>query len=171
MTVLAKTADHLVEFENGVLTTGSVDTAGIGLATGATAQVDVDLPTLADDDDDYLADDDVVIDTPTSSFDASGAVDAEIVEEEAAPASGSIPTTRREAHHHDEHDLRHAVERVHPRPAEVPLQSRRLGEFEAGRETISTGPPSGGKRSRRKDGAGPMLAGSSCTQRTARRLG
>ena len=49
------------DLENGVLTTGSIDTAGIGLAAGPTAQVDVDLPTLADEDDDYLADDDIVV--------------------------------------------------------------------------------------------------------------
>lgn len=126
-----KTPDDL---ENGVLTTGSVDTAGIGLASGATAQVDVNLPTLADEDDDFLTDDDVIVDTAPAGTDTSHAVDAEIVDD-GPTASGAMPVTRRQAHHVDEHDARHAVERVHPRTADIPLQSRRLGEFEAGRET------------------------------------
>jgi MinD-like ATPase involved in chromosome partitioning or flagellar assembly len=119
------------ELENGVLTTGSVDTAGIGLVGGATAQVDVDLPDLSDDDD-LLGDDDVILDTPPAGTDIRGAIDAEIVDD-ATPAGG-LPATRREAFHVSD-DAKHAVERVHPRAADVPLQSRRLGEFEAGRET------------------------------------
>jgi MinD-like ATPase involved in chromosome partitioning or flagellar assembly len=146
-----KTPDDL---EHGVLTTGSIDTAGIGLVGGATAQVDVDLPHLADEDDDLLGDDD--LDTgasPTVRTEGDGddldAVDAELVDDEPAPAApshaapsaaasvvtGPQPATRREAHQLDEQDAKHAVERVHPRTADVPLQSRRLGEFEAGRES------------------------------------
>ena len=46
------------EPENGVLSdTGSLDTSGIGILGGATAQVSVELPTESDDD---LADDDVI---------------------------------------------------------------------------------------------------------------
>jgi len=129
-----KTPDEL---ENGVLTAGSIDTAGIGLVGGSTAQVDVDLPTLADEDDDLLGDDDVLgadallVDAPAGDHDT---IDAELVLDESV-ATGPQPATRREAHHLDEHDAKHAVERVHPRTADVPLQSRRLGEFEAGRES------------------------------------
>ena len=47
------------EPENGVLSeTGSIDTTGIGILGGATAQVNVELPTESDDD----LDDDGVID-------------------------------------------------------------------------------------------------------------
>jgi len=129
-----KTPDEL---ENGVLSAGSIDTAGIGLVGGSTAQVDVDLPTLADEDDDLLGDDDVLgadallVDAPAGDQDT---IDAELVLDESV-ATGPQPATRREAHHLDEHDAKHAVERVHPRTADVPLQSRRLGEFEAGRES------------------------------------
>ncbi|WP_426325053.1 AAA family ATPase [Microbacterium sp. E-13] len=46
------------EPENGVLSeTGSVDTTGLGILSGATAQVNVELPTESDDD---LADDGVI---------------------------------------------------------------------------------------------------------------
>ncbi len=121
------------DLENGVLTTGSIDTAGIGLAAGPTAQVDVDLPTLADEDDDYLADDD--IDGAHAVFESTNTVEAEIIDDSSTASLAAQPATRREAHHLDEHDSRHAVERVHTRTADVPLQSRRLGEFEAGRET------------------------------------
>ena len=129
-----KTPDEL---ENGVLTAGSIDTAGIGLVGGTTAQVDVDLPTLVDEDDDLLGDDDLrgagslLIDAPAGD---ANTIDAELVVDESA-ATGPQPATRREAHHLDEHDAKHAVERVHPRTADVPLQSRRLDEFEAGRES------------------------------------
>lgn len=57
-------------------------------------------------------------------------VDAEVVDD---TATGAVPVSRRQAFHADD---KHAVERLrHPRTTEVPLQSRRLGEFEAGRET------------------------------------
>lgn len=129
-----KTPDDI---DNGVLTTGSIDTAGIGLVGGTTAQVDVDLPALSDDDD-FIGDDDVILDTPAAGTEAlgadvPGAVDAEIVDD--ATPGGGVPSTRRAAFHLDEHDAKHAVERVHTRTSDVPLQSRRLGEFEAGRET------------------------------------
>ncbi len=128
------------DLDNGVLTTGSIDTAGIGLVGGPTAQVDVDLPPLSDEDDDLLPDDEIPlsgkISLPAERLHTASAssvpVDADVVDDEPADAH---PTTRREAHHLDEIADRHAVERVHPRTADVPLQSRRLGEFEAGRET------------------------------------
>ncbi|GAA3901084.1 hypothetical protein GCM10022382_05070 [Microbacterium invictum] len=59
-------------------------------------------------------------------------VDADVVED---TSTGALPATRRAAFHHDS-DERHAVERIrNPRTADVALQSRRLGEFEADRET------------------------------------
>ncbi|WP_246159796.1 MinD/ParA family ATP-binding protein [Microbacterium rhizomatis] len=51
--------------------------------------------------------------------------------------TGSTPTTRREAMHPElaaRSDRAHAVERIHPSP-DVALTSKRLGEFEAGRES------------------------------------
>ncbi|MFG6401048.1 MinD/ParA family protein [Microbacterium sp. P04] len=57
---------------------------------------------------------------------------------EPAPVTASVPTTRREAHNTGAHarlDRAHAVERVHPPEPEVVLASKRLGEFESGRES------------------------------------
>lgn len=52
--------DHTPEPENGVLSdTGSLDTTGLGILGGATAQVSVELPRESDDD---LADDGVIDD-------------------------------------------------------------------------------------------------------------
>ena len=51
--------------------------------------------------------------------------------------TGSVPATRRAAQHpqvHERPDQAHAVERVIPR-TDVAMTSKRLGEFEAGRET------------------------------------
>ncbi len=152
------------EAENGVLASaGNIDTAAFGITDGQTAQVDVALPPLSADDDD-LVDDDVTIAAADAARTAAAIEDAavedepavataEVDQDEAAEATlaesargtagvvdaevvdtGSQPTTRREAFHQDS-DERHAVERVrHPQP-EVGLQSRRLGEFEADRET------------------------------------
>jgi len=54
---------------------------------------------------------------------------------EPAAVTGSTPTTRREAYHPESLDRIHAVERVAPQQTEVALTSKRLGEFEADRET------------------------------------
>ena len=54
-----------------------------------------------------------------------------------APATGPVPATRREAQHPESEDRAehgNAVERVIPR-ADVSMTSKRLGEFEGGRET------------------------------------
>ncbi|CAN7256380.1 MinD/ParA family protein [Microbacterium sp. LjRoot45] len=125
------------ELENGVLTAGSIDTAGIGLIGGSTAQVDVDLPSLTADEDDLLTEeellaeaDDLLGDRPSNH--PEDTVDAELVVD---AGTGPQPISRREAHHLGDHDAKHAVERVHTRTADVPLQSRRLGEFEGGRES------------------------------------
>lgn len=53
-----------------------------------------------------------------------------------AAALGALsPATRREAHHTDEIDRLHDAERVHPPAPELALTSKRLDEFEVGRET------------------------------------
>jgi MinD-like ATPase involved in chromosome partitioning or flagellar assembly len=52
----------------------------------------------------------------------------------AAPITGSVPMTRRAQHPEPAERPTHAVERVIPR-ADVTMTSKRLGEFEAGRET------------------------------------
>jgi MinD-like ATPase involved in chromosome partitioning or flagellar assembly len=57
---------------------------------------------------------------------------------EPVPLTGAIPSSRRAAHHSDEHgrgERAHAVERVHPPQPELTLASKRLGEFDANRET------------------------------------
>lgn len=122
----------------GVLeTTGGIDTTRIGIVDGATAQVDVTLPTATDEDD---LDDDVVLDDD-ATFAADAVVNADLVTvtETAAPASATAVAAASakavaaasagsaldaEAH-----------ERLRPRTSEITLQSRRLGDFEAGRES------------------------------------
>lgn len=179
-----ETGEHEV---HGVLSdAASVQTSGIGILGGQTAQVDVVLPSHDDDD---LVDDDVIDDAPllggpiVIEVDELPAPRTEPVEEavveyaddaaeadapradedriedavlvpDAPPAppavqaaaaamapprtsTGSIPATRWEAQHPttpERPDPAHAVERVIPR-ADVSMTSKRLGEFEAGRET------------------------------------
>lgn len=140
-----KTPDDL---DNGVLTSGSVDTAGIGLAGAPTAQVDVNLPVLSDDDDDFLADDEVLGDVASISLlDATSttidepveAAEIEMIEPEvvAAPAATATPVAKTAPAADAPHtvETKHEVERVNTRTADVPLQSRRLGEFEGNRES------------------------------------
>lgn len=164
--------------DNGVLeSVTGVETTGIGIVDGATAQIDVALPVPVDDDDfddDVVLDDDAArasdavtverIDTPEfSGGDGASAVDDDIeihegvVEDAEAetPAAGAPVTdtpaediedteepaatetsavaltpvpgaTTTDAGHH---------ERLRPRTSEITLQSRRLGDFEAGRES------------------------------------
>lgn len=109
------------EADNGVLTTpSSVDTTAIGLVDGATAQVDVNLPSPVDEDDDFVADDVVPAADPTGV----GAPYAVTVPAVNAPAA--VPLADREVE---------TAERLRPRTSEVSLQSRRLGDFEADRES------------------------------------
>ncbi|MEV4688044.1 MinD/ParA family ATP-binding protein [Microbacterium sp. LWH3-1.2] len=80
------------EPENGVLSeTGSIDTTGLGILGGATAQVSVELPSESDDDrdDDGVIDDEVpfVIEIPA---------DADLPVIEAVPAA-EVPTETSEA--------------------------------------------------------------------------
>ncbi|WP_292833149.1 MinD/ParA family protein [Microbacterium sp.] len=96
--------------ENGVLTpSGSVDVSGVGIVDGSTAHVDIAVSTPGDRDD--FDDDDVVLD------DAQAPVAAEPTVDVAA---------KRDLDSH---------ERIRPHAAEVALQSRRLGDFEADRES------------------------------------
>ena len=114
----------------GVLeTTGGIDTTRIGIVDGATAQVDVTLPTATDEDD---LDDDVVLDDD-ATFAADAVVDADLVTvtETAAPASATAAAAASAGSALDAE----AHERLRPRTSEITLQSRRLGDFEAGRES------------------------------------
>lgn len=126
--------------DNGVLesVTGA-ETTGIGIVEGATAQIDVALPVAVDDDD---FDDDVVLDDEVEIHEgvveevdavAASAV-AEDVEEAvdaSAPDAAAIALTSASLATADA--AQH--ERLRPRTSEITLQSRRLGDFEAGRES------------------------------------
>ena len=146
--------------DNGVLasTDNLASTGLIGIVDGGTAQVDVALPALSDDDDDALADEDGGVAAPPAesmTFDAvqpepampaggvaaspsgsaDGIVDAELVVD--APVTSSVPTgvTRRSIHHPASQD-KHSLERVRVAPPEPePLQSRRLDQLGADRES------------------------------------
>ena len=114
----------------GVLeTTGGIDTTRIGIVDGVTAQVDVRLPTATDEDD---LDDDVVLDDD-ATFTADAVVDVDLVTvtETAAPASATAAAAASAGSALDVE----AHERLRPRTSEITLQSRRLGDFEAGRES------------------------------------
>lgn len=154
--------DHQDELHSVLSDTGSLDTASIGILGGQTEQVSVALPSNSDDDlvDDDVTGDEVVLVEPESIegtaavdepieleewtdaesvYDTSPRIeDAALVEQDPAPVEDRpVPSTRREAHHPEaaEHpDPARAVERVIPR-TDVTMSSRRLGEFEAGRET------------------------------------
>lgn len=139
------------DVDNGVLErTDNLETTGIGIVDGTTAQIDLNLPVLADDDDDYVDEDDlapVVHDGEPASADASEEHTASESEEEApddiveaevvSSPTGATPTgvTRRAIHHPAGPD-KHALERVRGvRVEEEPLQSRRLDQLAADRET------------------------------------
>lgn len=178
--------DHTPEeAENGVLSdTGSLDTSGIGILGGATAQVNVELPSERDDDD--LVEDDIidggmpfVVEIPADGAEAelvTGAeaedwtiegdvdewdslediADAEVVGEDPAAAPGDASSPARDevtdaaaSAIADEEfapaaaaavaaprvtPLAPAERAAHPR-SDVALTSKRLGEFEADRET------------------------------------
>ncbi|WP_434811655.1 MinD/ParA family ATP-binding protein [Microbacterium sp. bgisy189] len=131
------------DLENGVLdSAGSIDTTGIGIVDGSTAQVDVALPVLHDEDDDYV--DDVAegeaIDADAfeeaSRALAAGEAAGDVVDVEPEPAPDPAPA-RVPAEPAATETTAVAIphERVRPRTSEVPLHSRRLGDFEADRET------------------------------------
>lgn len=123
--------------DNGVLsTTGGVETTGIGIVSGATAQVDVFLTAPVDEDD--LIDDDVVQgddatladDVPTPVATAAA---ARISTPEPTRASSGVVAETHEAIVDATEAAHH--ERLRPRTSEITLQSRRLGDFEADRES------------------------------------
>ncbi|WP_204359866.1 MinD/ParA family protein [Microbacterium sp. PM5] len=126
--------------DNGVLesVTGA-ETTGIGIVEGATAQIDVALPVAVDDDD---FDDDVVLDDEVEIHEgvveevdavAASAVAEEVEEavDASAPDAAAIALTSASLATADA--AQH--ERLRPRTSEITLQSRRLGDFEAGRES------------------------------------
>lgn len=175
--------------DNGLLAEpAGLETTGIGIVDGATAQIDVMLPAVVDDDD--LVDDDVVDDDASlaashastedgadggsapvdpvavvadgpdedeavagpvgdraaSVVEAEGRVeidaDASPADEAPSPATSSVvpvasapapsataPSAKAASAEVDHH------ERFRPRTSEITLQSRRLGDFEASRES------------------------------------
>jgi len=155
--------------DNGVLESATgIETTGIGLIDGATAQVDVALPVAADDDD--FLDDDVVLDDDLSRLGGDdgaagdeaapehGEIDAaEVLVEDAGVEDSSLEDAQIEDA--DIEDAEHVTpvatedmgvaqtttvaaaveeehhERLRPRTSEITLHSRRLGDFEAGRES------------------------------------
>lgn len=131
--------------DNGVLSTAAgAETTGIGIVDGATAQVELNLPSRHDEDD--YADDDVVLDDDATSaqsimsHEVAAASAPAPAHEAPRPMSARTPAPRTEAlittteaalaaaeaEHH---------ERLRPRTSEITLQSRRLGDFEADRES------------------------------------
>ncbi|MFH8252482.1 MinD/ParA family protein [Microbacterium sp. B2969] len=101
----------------------------------------VDSELEGDDDLDLDLDFDDTDDIAESGGRTDSTVEAEIVTEQQKPESlptttGSNPTTRREANADavDKLERAHSLERVQPRP-DVTLTSKRLGEFEPGRES------------------------------------
>ncbi len=126
--------------DNGVLETSTgIETTGIGIVDGATAQVDVALPAGHDEDD--LMDDDVVLDDHLDAVRVEQDVhDAVVVDEDgvdhrtmdaAGPEEVVVPAASAAA---SAAVVEHQ-ERLRPRTSEITLQSRRLGDFEAGRES------------------------------------
>lgn len=138
--------------DNGVLesVTGA-ETTGIGIVEGATAQIDVALPVAVDDDfdDDVVLDDEVeihasLVERPDAAAASSLVVEdveeVDVVEhvedvnetdevemaDAAAVALTSVSVATADAAQH---------ERLRPRTSEITLQSRRFGDFEAGRES------------------------------------
>lgn len=106
--------------DNGILgePTG-VDTTGIGIIDVATAHVDVSLPAHVEEDD--LVDDEITIDESGAVASAARAT----VLAEATPRAEVADATDAVLPH----------ERVRTRTSEITLQSRRLGDFEADRES------------------------------------
>lgn len=97
-------------------------------ATGAAAE-----DVTAGDDSDHARSADTATSGAAEARD-TGVVVATVVPT-TTPITGTVPTTRRQAHQVAE-QVRHAAERVQvARPTEPVLQSRRLGDLEPGRES------------------------------------
>ncbi|WP_299091451.1 MinD/ParA family protein [uncultured Microbacterium sp.] len=132
--------------DHGVLnTTESVDVSGVGIVDGSTAHVEIVVPTLGGDDD--FDDDDVVLDDV--ALVAAAEVPAKPAEPAFAPSTKknvdagrvarlgdptSVPVVDASVEAVAAQDLDHH-ERVRPRTSEIALHSRRLGDFEADRES------------------------------------
>lgn len=151
------------DVDNGVLErTDNLETTGIGIVDGTTAQIDLALPRLSDDDDDYVEDEDSAVpvndhDLRYGDQDADGeeglgedlaaedlatvepaeeVVDAEVVVPAAEAAVATHTGVTRRAMHHPVSSDKHALERVRgARVEEEPLQSRRLDQLSADRES------------------------------------
>lgn len=129
--------------DHGVLnTTESVDVSGVGIVDGSTAHVEIVVPPLGDDDD--FDDDDVVLDDVAL---VAAEAPTKPTEPALAPSTASdagsvarvgdatrVPVTETSVEIAAAHDLDHH-ERVRPRTSDIALQSRRLGDFEADRES------------------------------------
>lgn len=132
--------------DHGVLnTTESVDVSGVGIVDGSTAHVEIVVPTLGGDDD--FDDDDVVLDDV--ALVAAAEAPAKPAEPAFAPSTKkkvdagsvarlgdttSVPVVEASVEAVAAQDLDHH-ERVRPRTSEIALHSRRLGDFEADRES------------------------------------
>ncbi|MFJ6679679.1 MinD/ParA family protein [Microbacterium sp. NPDC091382] len=170
------------DVDNGVLErTDNLETTGIGIVDGATAQIDLALPPLSDGDEDYIDDEDAAVsadehepaldeaapsdDDPVVDADAvvegerpetapdseapdaqtpvgheaagsDDVVDAEIVTPVTTTAVSTQTGSTRRAMHLAAAGDKHALERVRgARVEEQPLQSRRLDQFGADRES------------------------------------
>lgn len=125
--------------DHGVLdTTGSVDASGVGIVDGATARLDIVLPQLSDEDD--FDDDDVVLDdvaldaaAPEEAPEPAKKPEAKSLHA-AAPAPAPAPVAETAVDVVAPHETDHH-ERLRPRTSEIALHSRRLGDFEADRES------------------------------------
>ncbi|MFV0373722.1 MinD/ParA family ATP-binding protein [Microbacterium sp.] len=124
--------DEAGEYENAVLdNTGTIGTAGIGNL--GTAQVRVTLPTADDDDADLVDDEPSAPRSPADEARPAPALYRTVASvTPAAPEPATPPTAAAVV---PASTAEQVPERVRPRTSEVPLQSRRLGELGAGRET------------------------------------
>jgi MinD-like ATPase involved in chromosome partitioning or flagellar assembly len=125
------------EYSGGVVTATiedeDEDDSDPGPDDAAIADVVADAPDAAAGASDVAAENAVAASEHVDVVDG-GEVVATVVPT-STPITGSVPTTRRQAHHVAE-QVRHASERVQvTRQAEPVLQSRRLGDLEPGRET------------------------------------
>jgi MinD-like ATPase involved in chromosome partitioning or flagellar assembly len=143
---------HEDDTERGVLAdTGSLDTTGLGILSGATERVSVSLPAEAIDDDidDDVVDDEVAGPAYVSTVDTaeaeiiepesrvgrrSEAAAEDITDAEEVEDMGATDETRRHAGDRVSPAAPRAVERMTP-SADVTLTSKRLGEFEPDRES------------------------------------
>lgn len=111
------------DLDNGVLgDPGGLEQAGLGFADTRTAHVEVTLPAAGDEDD---LDEDVLRDEDAGAPPAPGS---------ASPAQRPAPADARPSAPSTPHAL-DLHERIRPRTSEITLQSRRLGDFEASRES------------------------------------